>query len=200
MRIACLDVEGVLLPEIWINVAQKTGIEALKRTTRDEPDYGKLMGQRIAILRGNRLTIADIRKVISQMDPLPDARNFLDKLRSQMQVLLLSDTFEEFAQPLMEKLGWPSLLCNSLVLDTEGYLTDFVLRQVDGKKRAVEALKGLNIEVYAAGDSYNDLSMIRSADRGAFFQPPASIVEECPEIQVVKDYSGLLDFLTQGLV
>lgn len=199
MRIACLDVEGVLLPEIWINVAKKTGIKELERTTRDEPDYRKLMGQRIAILKAHKLTIKDIREVIATMDPLEGAVQFMDGLRSRMQVILLSDTFEEFAQPLMKKLGWPTLFCNSLVLDAAGYLTDFVLRQEDGKRKAVEALKGINMEIHAAGDSYNDLSMIKTAHKGAFFCPPANIIKEHPEVPVCYEYDELMAFLVQGL-
>lgn len=200
MRIACLDVEGVLLPEIWINVAKKTGIKELERTTRDEPDYRKLMGQRIAILKQHGLTIKDIRNVIATMDPLEGAIKFVEDLRSRMQVILLSDTFEEFAQPLMKKLGWPTLFCNSLVIDSDGFLTDFVLRQEDGKRKAVEGLQGMNMEVYASGDSYNDLNMIRKAEKGAFYCPPAAIAAAHPDVPVLSDYSQLLGFLTEGLV
>lgn len=199
MRIICLDVEGVLIPEIWINVARKTGIKALERTTRDEPDYKKLMYSRIDILREHDLSLHDIQDVIGTMDPLEGAVEFLDGLRSRCQVILLSDTFEEFARPLMKKLAWPTLFCNSLVLDEDGMLTDFVLRQEDGKKKAVQALQALNMEVIASGDSYNDLSMIRAADRGALFHPPIKIVDENPDVPVFRDYHELSDFLLEGM-
>lgn len=199
MRLICLDVEGVLLPEIWINVAKKTGIKELERTTRDEPDYRKLMLGRIEILKGHKLTIRDIRAVIGGMDPLPGAVEFLERLRSAAQVVLLSDTFEEFAQPLMRKLGWPTLFCNSLDIDGDGVIQDFALRQPDGKKKAVLAMQGLNFEVFASGDSYNDLSMIQTADRGAFFNPPARILQEYPNIPAYTDYAPLADFLLDGL-
>lgn len=199
MRIICLDVEGVLIPEIWINVARKTGIKALERTTRDEPDYKKLMYSRIDILREHNLSLHDIQDVIGTMDPLEGAVEFLDGLRARTQVILLSDTFEEFARPLMKKLGWPTLFCNSLVLDEDGMITDFALRQEDGKKKAVLALQGLNMEVIASGDSYNDLSMIRAADRGALFHPPIKIVDENPDVPVFRDYNELSDFLLEGM-
>ncbi|MBC8004000.1 MAG: bifunctional phosphoserine phosphatase/homoserine phosphotransferase ThrH [Verrucomicrobia bacterium] len=199
MRLICLDVEGVLLPEIWINVAHKTGIKELERTTRDEPDYRKLMQARIQILKDNKLTIHDIRAVIGTMEPMEGARIFLDGLRSRCQVILLSDTFVEFAQPLMEKLGWPTLFCNSLVIDADGVIQDFALRQEDGKKKAVQAHQGLNFEVFASGDSYNDLSMIQTADRGAFFHAPARILEENPTIPSFTAYGALSQFLLDGL-
>jgi len=197
MKIACLDVEGVLLPEIWINVAKKTGIKELERTTRDEPDYRKLMNQRLDILKNHNLKIQDIQSVIASMDPLEGALDFLRDLRSNMQVILLSDTFEEFAKPLMKKLEWPCLFCNSLVINTEGFLTDFILRQNDGKRKAVEALIQLNMQVYAAGDSYNDLSMIQTAHKGAFFCPPENIVKENPQVPVCRNYKELSAFLKQ---
>ena len=199
MRLICLDVEGVLLPEIWINVAKKTGIKELERTTRDEPDYRKLMLGRLKILKEHKITIHDIREVIGSMEPLPGALDFIDGLRSASQLILLSDTFEEFAQPLMKKLGWPTLFCNHLMIDEHGVIQDFQLRQEDGKKKAVLAMKSLNFEVFASGDSYNDLSMIQSADRGAFFHPPARILEEYPDIPFFTDYTKLSDFLLDGL-
>lgn len=199
MRLICLDVEGVLLPEIWISVAKKTGIKELERTTRDEPDYRKLMLGRLKILKEHKLTIHDIREVIGSMEPLPGALDFIDGLRSACQLILLSDTFEEFAQPLMKKLGWPTLFCNHLVIDDHGIIQNFQLRQEDGKKQAVLAMKSLNFEVFASGDSYNDLSMIQTADRGAFFHPPARILEEYPHIPYFTDYSKLSAFLLEGL-
>jgi len=191
----CLDVEGVLIPEIWISVAQKTGIVELERTTRDEPDYRKLMNYRIAILKQHGLKLTDIQAVIASMEPLDGALAFLDQLRAAVQVTLLSDTFEQFAKPLMKKLAWPTLLCNTLVLNSDGLIADFSLRQPDGKRQAVLGFKSMNLEVAASGDSYNDLSMIRAADRGALFQPPARIVQENPDIPVFYDYGPLADFL-----
>ena len=199
MRVICLDFEGVLLPEIWINVAKKTGIKELERTTRDEPDYSKLMQGRIAILKQHGLTINDIREVIGSMDPLNGALDFIERLRSNVQLILLSDTFEEFAQPLMRKLGWPTLFCNSLVIDNDGVIQDFRLRQEDGKKKAVLAMKSINFEVFAAGDSYNDLNMIQTADKGAFFHPPARIIQEFPNIPFFTDYEKIGDFLLDGI-
>lgn len=197
MRVICLDVEGVLLPEIWINVAKKTGIKALERTTRDEPDYRKLMAGRIDILHKENLTIRDIRHVIGTMEPLHGALAFINKIREQFQLILLSDTFEEFAAPLMKKLEWPTLFCNSLVIDDKGFITDFKLRQEDGKRRAVEALQGLNFEVFAAGDSYNDLSMIRKAHKGALFHAPSSIKDQNPDVPAFDSYDDLFAFLSR---
>jgi len=200
MRTICLDVEGVLIPEIWINVSRKTGIKSLERTTRDEPDYNKLMHFRIDILKENGLSLHDIQEVIGSMDPFEGALEFLNGLRSRTQVILLSDTFEEFAKPLMKKLAWPTLFCNSLVVDERMMITDFTLRQEDGKRKTVQALKSINMEVFASGDSYNDLSMIRAADKGALFHPPARIVDENPDIPVFRDYDNLSDFLLEGLL
>lgn len=197
MRIICLDVEGVLLPEIWINVAKKTGIKSLERTTRDEPDYRKLMAGRIEILHKENLTIRDIREVIGSMEPLEGALAFIKKIRERYQLILLSDTFEEFAAPLMKKLEWPTLFCNSLIINDKGFITDFKLRQEDGKRKAVEALQALNFEVFAAGDSYNDLSMIRKAHKGALFHAPASIKSENPDVPAFDQYDDLFNFLSQ---
>jgi phosphoserine/homoserine phosphotransferase len=199
MHLICLDVEGVLLPEIWINVAKKTGIKELERTTRDEPDYRKLMMGRIAILEQHKLTIKDIQEVIGTMDPLDGAVEFLDGLRERTQVILLSDTFEEFAKPLMKKLKWPTLFCNSLVIDAKGMIRDFKLRQENGKKVAVTNLQASGYTVVAAGDSYNDLGMIQKADRGAFFHPPARIVEEYPNYPAFYDYPAFSKFLLEGI-
>ena len=161
--IACLDLEGVLVPEIWINVAERTGIAALRRTTRDEPDYDKLMRARIAILDEHHLALRDIQAVIDTMAPLEGALEFLDWLRRRTQVVILSDTFSEFAAPLMRKLGWPTLFCNALEVDAAGRVAGYRLRIADGKRRAVEALRGLNFRVVAAGDSYNDTTMLAAA-------------------------------------
>ena len=189
--IACLDLEGVLVPEIWINVAKTTGIEALKRTTRDEPDYDKLMRGRLAILDRHGLALKDIQAVIGGMRPLAGAGNFLDWLRARYEVLILSDTFYEFAAPLMAQLGHPTLWCNSLVIDGAGRVADYRLRLADGKRKGVMALKLLNFEVIAAGDSYNDTTMLDEADRGILFCPPENVVREFPQFPVARDYDQL---------
>ena len=195
MELICLDLEGVLVPEIWIGLAQRTGIDALNKTTRDEPDYSKLMRGRLDILRTHGLGISDIQEVIAEMDPLPGAESFLDRLRKRTQVVILSDTFRQFAAPLMDKLNRPTLLCNDLVVSENGTIEDFRLRQADGKRHAVLGFQSMGLEVTAAGDSYNDLSMIKAADRGAFFRPPRKIVEEEPSYPVFEDYEPFLDFL-----
>jgi phosphoserine / homoserine phosphotransferase len=189
--IACLDLEGVLVPEIWINVAAATKIEALKRTTRDEPDYDKLMRSRLAILAEHELTLADIQAVIGRMGPLEGAQEFLDWLRRRYQVLILSDTFYEFAAPLMAQLGHPTLWCNSLVVDAMAHVTDYRLRLRDGKRKAVMALKLLNFEVIAAGDSYNDTTMLAEADGGILFRPPENVAREFPQFPVARTYEEM---------
>jgi phosphoserine/homoserine phosphotransferase len=189
--IVCLDLEGVLVPEIWINVAEATGIEALRRTTRDEPDYDKLMRGRIAILDQHTLSLDDIQAVIRQMGPLDGAREFLAWLRSQHQVIILSDTFYEFAAPLMEQLGHPTLFCHSLVVDERRHIRDYRLRIQDGKRKAVTALKLLNFGVVAAGDSYNDTSMLAEADAGILFCPPDNVAREFPQFPVTRTYPEL---------
>ena len=166
MTVVCLDLEGVLVPEIWIAFAEKTGLEELKRTTREEPDYHKLMNYRMDILRREGLGLKDIQDTISQIRPLEGAKDFLDELRGMCQVIILSDTFEEFAKPLMRQLGWPTIFSNSLLVDDDGMLKDIVMRAEDGKRRAIEALSSIGFRTFAAGDSYNDLSMIRKADAG----------------------------------
>jgi phosphoserine/homoserine phosphotransferase len=189
--IACLDLEGVLVPEIWINVAERTGIAALRRTTRDEPDYDALMRGRLAILDEHRLGLPDIQAVIGTMAPLDGAVDFLDWLRSQTQVIILSDTFGEFAVPLMRKLGWPTLFCNSLAVDGGGRITGYRLRIPDGKRRAVEALRGLAFRVVAAGDSYNDTTMLAAADAGILFRPPQNVIDDFPQFPVTRTYDEL---------
>lgn len=191
MQILCLDLEGVLIPEIWIGVAERTGIAELRITTRDEPDYDVLMKRRLAILAREGLGIADIHAVIGAMDPLPGARAFLDRARERMQVLILSDTFYEFASPLMRKLGWPTLFCHSLVVDGAGRVTDYRLRQPDQKRQAVRALHGLAFRVIAAGDSYNDTAMLGEADAGILFRPPDNVIREFPRFPVTRDYAEL---------
>lgn len=189
--IACLDLEGVLVPEIWINVAATTGIEALKRTTRDEPDYDKLMRGRLRILDEHGLKLADIQRVIGQMQPLDGAFDFLRWLRGRFQVIILSDTFYEFAAPLMAQLDNPCLFCNSLVVDASGRVTDYQLRVRDGKRKAVMALKLLNFSVVAAGDSYNDTTMLTEADGGILFRPPDNVIRDFPQFPVTHTYEEL---------
>lgn len=192
MHIVCLDLEGVLIPEIWIAFAERTGIAEFRRTTRDEPDYDKLMAFRLALLREKGLKLADIQAVIAGMAPLDGARAFLDTLRSRYQVLILSDTFYEFADPLMQQLGRPTLFCHRLETDAQGYVAAYRLRQPNQKFHAVNALKALNFRVIAAGDSYNDTGMLGAADAGFFIHPPASIVAQFPQFAVHHDYPSLL--------
>lgn len=189
--IACLDLEGVLTPEIWINVADRTGIDALRRTTREEPDYDKLMRYRIGILEEHGLGLRDIQDVIATMQPLDGAGEFLDWLRTQAQVIILSDTFEEFAKPLMAQLGYPTLFCHSLAIDERGRIAAHRLRLADGKRKAVMALKLLNFGVVAAGDSYNDTTMLKEADAGILFCPPDNVVREFPQFPVTRTYPEL---------
>ena len=193
MRLVCLDLEGVLVPEIWIAFAEATGIPELKRTTRDEPDYGKLMRFRLALLKDRGLKLKDIQNVISGMDPLEGAGEFVNALKERTQFVILSDTFSQFAKPLMAKIGYPTLLCNTLVIGPDGTITDYELRQEEGKRKAVEAFKSLNLKVFAAGDSFNDLAMIRAADAGCLFRPPASIKTQCGDLACTNAYGELLE-------
>jgi phosphoserine / homoserine phosphotransferase len=193
MHLACLDLEGVLVPEIWINVAERTGIGELRRTTRDEPDYDKLMRQRIEILDRHGLKLGDIQAVIGTMDPLDGASAFLDWLRERFQVVILSDTFEQFSKPLMRKLGYPTLFCNALEIDETGRIGGYRLRQKDGKRKAVEALRQLCLRVVAAGDSYNDTTMLAAADAGILFRPPDNVVRDFPQFPVTHTYDELRD-------
>ena len=188
MEIVCLDLEGVLVPEIWIAFAEKTGITELKRTTRDEPDYSKLMAWRMDILREHSLTLKDIQNTISCIKPLEGAKEFLDKLRAMTQVVILSDTFREFASPLMKQLGWPTILCNSLVVDENNMLSGMVLRQTDGKRKAIEGFRSMGFRTFAAGDSYNDLTMIHTADKGCLFRAPERILIEEPDLKLCTTY------------
>ena len=188
MEIVCLDLEGVLVPEIWIAFAEKTGITELKRTTRDEPDYSKLMAWRMDILREHSLTLTDIQNTISEIKPLEGAKEFLDKLRAMTQVVILSDTFREFASPLMKQLGWPTILCNSLVVDENNMLSGMVLRQTDGKRKAIEGFRSMGFRTFAAGDSYNDLTMIHTADKGCLFRAPERILLEEPDLKLCTTY------------
>lgn len=191
MSLVCLDVEGVLLPEIWIATAEATGITELRRTTRDEPDYDKLMRYRLEILDQHKLSLPRIHEVIATIDPLPGAVAFLQRLQAQTRVILLSDTFEEFATPLMAKLGHPTLFCHNLDVSPDGQIHDYVLRLPDHKRHAVEHFRALNFHVRAAGDSYNDLAMLTAAQRGVWFRPPANVTEEHPEFSTATTYEDL---------
>lgn len=191
MQIVCLDLEGVLVPEIWIEFAQRTGIPELRRTTRDEPDYDKLMTYRLNILRQHRLGLPDIQKVIAEMGPMPGAREFLDALRERYQVIILSDTFYEFAHPLMRQLGWPTLFCHSLEADATGMLVNYHLRMPDQKREAVKRLKEINFQVVAAGDSYNDTAMLGEAHAGILFHPPENVIREFPQFPVTMNYAEM---------
>jgi phosphoserine/homoserine phosphotransferase len=206
MMIACLDLEGVLVPEIWINVSKKTGIQELSLTTRDVPDYDKLMRGRLKILEEHGLRIQDIQEVIAKITPLEGAKAFLDWLRSEFQVLILSDTFYEFAAPLMKQLDYPTLFCHNLQIDPSGKITDYQLRLPDQKRESVRHLRQLNFQVIAAGDSYNDTTMLSEAHRGILFRPPPNVIREFPQFPVTQSYGELTlafqkarDELKQGL-
>ena len=192
MQVVCLDLEGVLVPEIWIAFADRTGIPEFRRTTRDEPDYDKLMAWRLALLRQHGLKLADIQAVIAGMAPLPGAKDFLDALRSRYQLIILSDTFYEFADPLMRQLGRPTLFCHRLLTDGEGFVAEYRLRQPDQKRHAVHALKSLNFKVIAAGDSYNDTAMLGAADAGFLMHAPPHIAAEFPQFAQHDRYDALL--------
>ena len=191
MHLVCLDLEGVLVPEIWITFADFTRIPELRLTTRDEPDYDKLMRYRLDILARQGLRLADIQRVIGTMSPLPGAGEFLSSLKERTQVVILSDTFSQFAKPLMAQLGYPTLFCNELVVDQSGAIAGYRLRQKDGKRKSVEAFNSLNMHVFAAGDSFNDLAMIRAAEAGCLFRPPAAIRAQCPDLPIVDDFDGM---------
>lgn len=193
MDIVCLDLEGVLVPEIWIAFSEKTGIPQLRITTREEPDYDKLMKYRMNILKEHNLTLKDIQDVIATIKPLEGAREFLDKVREITQVVILSDTFTEFAKPLMKQLGWPTILCNSLVIDDKGMLVGIRLRQQDGKRKAIDAFRSMNFRTFAAGDSYNDLTMIRKADKGCLFRAPQNILKEEPDLKLCTTYDEFFE-------
>jgi len=200
MKIVCLDLEGVLVPEIWIAFSEAAGIPELRRTTRDEPDYNKLMKFRLDILHNNNLKLPDIQKVISTLDPLPGAIEFTAALREKTQLMILSDTFEQFAKPLMKKLSWPSLFCNTLETENDGTITGYRLRQKNGKCEAVRAFKQMNITVFAAGDSYNDLAMIREAHCGCLFRAPETIRKDHADINCVDTYDNFMTEIDRFLV
>ncbi|PLW66877.1 bifunctional phosphoserine phosphatase/homoserine phosphotransferase ThrH [Pseudohalioglobus lutimaris] len=191
MELACLDLEGVLVPEIWIAFAEKTGIEELRATTRDIPDYNVLMKQRLGILDQHGLKIDDIQEVIATLEPLPGAVDFVNWLRERFQVIILSDTFYEFSQPLMRQLGWPTLFCHRLVTDDEGRVVDYKLRQEDPKRASVKALHSLQYRVIAAGDSYNDTTMLAEADVGILIHAPQNVIDEFPQFRAVKTLAEL---------
>ncbi len=191
MKIVCLDLEGVLVPEIWIAFSEKTGITELRRTTRDEPDYDKLMRYRLAILAQNKLGLPDIQNVIGQLEPFPGARAFLDALREDYQVVILSDTFYEFAKPLMRQLGWPTLFCHQLEADDKGNVVNYHLRMPEQKKEAVRRFKEMNFQVIAAGDSYNDTAMLAEAHAGILFHAPENVIREFPQFPVTNTYEEL---------
>lgn len=197
MYIICSDLEGVFVPEIWINVSKQTGIEELRLTTRDISDYDVLMKRRLSILREHKLTLHDVRQVISQLKPLPGAAEFVDWIRSFTQLIVVSDTFVEFADPLMRQLGRPTLFCHSLTTDSEGNITDYNLRQKEAKKKVVESLQSLNYKVIAIGDSYNDVLMLRQAERGILFNPPQNVIDENRDLQIVHSYNELKKVISE---
>ena len=199
MYITCLDMEGVLVPEIWIAFAQASGIPELRRTTRDEPDYDKLMRYRLDILREHGLGLKEIQAVIAGIDPLPGAKEFLDALRRETQAIILSDTFEQFAKPLMEKLGWPTIFCNSLVVAPDGEITDFKMRCAQSKLTTVKALQSMGYDTIASGDSYNDLAMIQASKAGFLFRSTDAIKAQYPQIPAYEEYDGLLDAIFKAL-
>lgn len=192
MKIVCLDLEGVLVPEIWIAFAQASGIPELKRTTRDEPDYDKLMQYRIDILKEHGLGLKDVQDVIATIDPLPGAKEFLDQLREETQVIIISDTFREFAKPLMKKLGWPTIFCNSLVVSEAGEITGFTMRIEQSKLTTVKALQSIGYDTIASGDSYNDLGMIQASKAGFLFRSTEQIKKDHPELPAYETYDELL--------
>lgn len=199
MNIVCLDLEGVLVPEIWIKFAERTGIAEFRRTTRDEPDYAKLMEYRINLLERHSLGLKEIEEVISGIDPLDGAREFLDDLRSRTQVVIISDTFEQFAKPLMKKLGWPAIFCNSLEVAPGGRITGYKMRCPDSKLTTVRALQSCGFETIAAGDSFNDLAMIRASKAGFLFRAPESIREANSDLQAFEEYDDFLSAIVAAL-
>ena len=195
MEIVCLDLEGVLIPEVWIAFAEKTGIDDLRATTRDIPDYNILMKQRLEILEKNNFLLKDIQAVISSLEPLPGAKVFLDWLRERFQLVILSDTFYEFSHPFMRKLEWPTLFCHKLLVDSRGRVLDYQLRQDDPKGTSVKAFKSLNYKVFAAGDSYNDISMLSEADTGILIHAPQNVINDFPQFNSVNSYEELKSIL-----
>lgn len=199
MNIVCLDLEGVLVPEIWIAFSEASGIPELKKTTRDEPDYDKLMRWRLGILKEHGLGLKEIQETIAKIDPLPGAKDFLDELRSMTQVIIISDTFTQFATPLMEKLGWPTIFCNSLEVADSGEITGFKMRIENSKLTTVKALQSIGYDTIASGDSYNDLAMIKASKAGFLFKSTDKIKADNPELPAFEEYSDLLEAIKQNL-
>ena len=193
MLAVCLDLEGILVPEVWINVAERTGIDDLRRTTRDEPDYDQLMSYRLSILDANNITIDEITSAIESMEPLKGARYFLESLERRWPTIILSDTFSQFAHPMMTKLGHPTLFCHTLVIDDSGRIFDWKIRTEDQKRKTVMALREMSFEVIAVGDSYNDTSMLSAASAGILLNPPDNVAEEFPQYPVTRDYVELME-------
>ena len=199
MNIVCLDLEGVLVPEIWIAFAEASGIPELKRTTRDEPNYDKLMAYRIAILKEHGLGLKEIQETIAKIDPIPGAKEFLDKLRATTQVIIISDTFTQFAKPLMEKLGWPTIFCNTLEVAENGEITGFKMRVEKSKYSTVKALQSVGFETIAAGDSYNDLGMINASKAGFLFKSTEQIKKDNPNLGAYEEYDDLYNAIVKAL-
>ena len=199
MNIVCLDLEGVLVPEIWIAFSEESGIPELQRTTRDEPDYDKLMRWRLGILKEHGLKLSDVQNVIAKIDPLPGAKEFLDSLREVTQIVILSDTFEEFAKPLMKKLGWPTILCNNLVISEDGFISDFKMRCRDTKLTTVRAFQSIGYDTIASGDSYNDLDMILAGKAGFLFRSTEKIKNDYPQLPAFETYDELLSAIRAAL-
>lgn len=198
MKLICLDLEGVLVPEIWVAFAEASGIPELKKTTRDEPDYDKLMRWRLSVLKEHGLGLKEIQETIASIDPLPGAKEFLDELRSFTQVIIISDTFTEFAQPLMKKLGWPTIFCNSLVVAEDGEIMDYKMRVENSKLTTVRALQSIGFETVASGDSYNDLGMIQAGKSGFLFRTTEQIKADYPQIPALETYEELLNALKEA--
>jgi phosphoserine/homoserine phosphotransferase len=196
MYIVCCDLEGVLVPEVWINVSRWTGIDELKLTTRDINDYNALMIRRLEILHQHGITINDIQKVISLLELMPGAMDFINWLHGRTQLIVVSDTFREFADPLLEKIGWPFLFCHHLTIDKDGNITNFHLRQPEAKMKVVEAFQNLNYQVIAIGDSYNDVTMLRKAELGVLFKPPQNVINDNPDLKVVNSYNQLKNIVS----
>jgi len=199
MKIVCFDMEGVFTPEIWVNVAKKAGIEELKITTRDEPDYDKLMKYRIGIMEQQGITLQYIQEVIASLDLLDGAREFMDWVRTRVQAIVVTDSFVEFATPFIEKLGKPLVLCHHLITDSRGMIVDYKLRQPDPKRKTVEAFQSLTYEIIAIGDSYNDISMLLQAEKGILYRPPVNVIAEYPQLPVCMDYGQLKEKITEYL-
>ncbi|MBQ6312293.1 MAG: bifunctional phosphoserine phosphatase/homoserine phosphotransferase ThrH [Lachnospiraceae bacterium] len=199
MNIVCLDMEGVLVPEIWIAFSKESGIEELKRTTRDEPDYDKLMRWRLGVLKEHGMKLSDVQAVIAKIDPLPGAKEFLDELRTLTQVIILSDTFSQFAQPLMKKLGWPTLFCNELVIDEDGTIADFKMRCEESKLTTVKGLQAIGYDTIAAGDSFNDLGMILASKAGFLFRSTEAIKAQYPQLPAFEEFDEFLAAIKAAL-